>query len=76
MPWRKIPGWEPIDTAPKDAEVLVFGIEGYPGPPDRIWIASWSIDKWVEPGDGRTIYPTHWMPLPNPPSDSRRWPWL
>jgi hypothetical protein len=73
--------WQPIETAPKDrlTNVLLWfpydgkypekcegfcfiGIWGYPGEDDDIcWIDPYDCDKL---GD-----PTHWMPLPNPPSD-------
>jgi len=64
--------WQPIETAPKDVEVLVFD-EGV------ITISLW-IDEDGEGDDGRLKGwweqssnslidppPTHWMPLPDPP---------
>ncbi len=73
-------GWQPIDTAPKDlTEVLVFDPD-YGG----VRLAQyevhaqqpfWSIDVWdlTTIGTSRDrieIFPTHWMPLPDPPVPS------
>jgi len=69
-------GWLPIESAPKDGEQVLL-CDGMWGPylgfyePDR-WVfydrecneAIWNY--WVE-GYG----PTHWMPLPKPPKDSK-----
>lgn len=61
-------GWQPIETAPRD-QVLLLAAEYYgagdwrikcgcslPGGGWLVWGASWE--------------PTHWMPLPPPPTDS------
>jgi hypothetical protein len=61
--------WQPIETAPKNAYVLVFAentvgvarFHEYAYKPEGWWSWDW------EP-DAREIEPTHWMPLPIPPS--------
>lgn len=69
--------WKPIETAPKDAAVLLFGKTA---PEERMVICSkpvvfsgyWSRldESWCASGshwDGPFFEPTHWMPLPEPP---------
>lgn len=56
--------WQPIETAPKDGENILLGINlGY-----LMYAQSsfWLADKWAD-WDWRK--PTHWMPLPEPPED-------
>jgi hypothetical protein len=52
-------GWLPIETAPRDGtEILAWDGEVT----DVIW---WDGLAW---DDGRrTVHPTNWMPLPEPP---------
>ena len=73
--------WQPIDTAPKDGSVLVFGLPSdliinndkllsFSSP--VITTAYWDDidDSFVLTGGtwlGPFIEPTHWMPLPTPP---------
>ena len=61
-------GWQPIETAPKNRAVLVW--DG-----DCMHIASRQdlspSYPWCEEcvcDDPMTVEPTHWMPLPAPPS--------
>lgn len=59
--------WEPITTAPTGERVLVYGAKRLQ------WAVAEYTDKdgWeVEScSDRYSIYPpTHWMPLPEPPS--------
>lgn len=70
--------WQPIDTAPKDGTLVLIAVRG------SCYIASWSDEAQFErfeerPGwqvfvcdDGWYSWaedaPTHWMPLPDPPS--------
>lgn len=67
--------WQPIETAPKDQSILVYGVwqSELGGSTDEpcIWMAWFSYDMWhVEGTDYYACYvinPTHWMPLPQPP---------
>lgn len=75
--------WQPIETAPKDGTtILVFNgpNEGFYTEPGRIGTASYqdytNLDnnKWYADDccDGVTTYnPTHWMPLPAPPTTDK-----
>ena len=64
--------WHPIETAPKDGQHLMLGMA------DEQYVAEGyydeAADAWFPPLQSDTdmpdmrIYPTHWMPLPAPPS--------
>jgi hypothetical protein len=60
--------WQPIETAPKDVEILVWSQyqdTAYLAICDdqQWWTPDWWPEKWTE-----WLYsPTHWMPLPEPP---------
>lgn len=74
-------GWHPIETAPKDGtrilcmdadtgEIRVavrkqFSDEHYEKY-GRHWYEWFSSDEYC-PGHTWSLYPTHWMPLPEPP---------
>jgi hypothetical protein len=67
-------GWQPIATAPKDGTMVMIYDQGDPTP---IAVAYWTTSVWVDGGawvqeehrsDTYTFNPTHWMPLPTPPS--------
>jgi hypothetical protein len=66
--------WQPIETAPKDGRPLLV----YDG--QDITTAKWELDfDWWEicvPSDGyvdsNCISPTHWMPLPEPPTEVQK----
>jgi hypothetical protein len=69
-------GWRPIETAPKDGtEVWLFGTsESSPfsrphiGCEDRE-VAYWHAGGWKSAWcDGWVVEPSHWQPLPAPPS--------
>ena len=64
--------WQPIETAPKDGGVLL-----------GTWFSTWnqqsaihietvcfSFGKWIYAYDGDSCPqpPTHWMPIPPPPT--------
>lgn len=55
--------WQPIETAPTNERVLVY--ESFNGSFD-IHIVKWFNGYW-ESNMGAQFYPTHWMPLPEPP---------
>ena len=56
--------WQPIETAPKETIVLVFD-------PDEgvvtgsLWFSEWALDPGTR---ADLLHPTHWMPLPAPPT--------
>jgi hypothetical protein len=72
--------WQPIETAPKDGtEIILFwpSLESYDGKsseprrgvgkwcaPAGYFTEHWALDGRWTPGDD----PTHWRPLPTPPS--------
>lgn len=68
--------WQPIETAPRDGtpilcfrpDALGHGFSDQSGI-DVLW---WEDGSWTYDGDGRISIdpPTHWMPLPAPPSRS------
>jgi hypothetical protein len=69
--------WQPIETAPKDQPVLLFGRQQPHGMVHWlghfVFSGHWdSVDEaWVSHGstwDGPFYVPTHWMPLPPPPA--------
>ena len=67
--------WQPIETAPKDGEeVLMFargtlGLEYFSvGQYAKADPAFGTVDGWFWTF---AIRPTHWMPLPEPPSEAR-----
>jgi hypothetical protein len=51
--------WQPIETAPKNKHLLGFQGGMYPN-----YFETW----WVNENIGWIRQPTHWMPLPEPPS--------
>lgn len=65
--------WEPIESAPKDGTFILTYDAGssYPDDPEEcIWLVNWDVDRWRIMLDGQSASPTHWMPLPAPPSPS------
>jgi hypothetical protein len=64
---RQQQGWQPIETAPKDREILLYGKRRFT---DGIAQGAWNsggamhLPHWM----GDVTQPTHWMPLPSPPS--------
>lgn len=59
--------WQPIETAPKDGTVILIG--AHLGIDIGLW-ADW-LNGWIDEaqsGYHDPNWPTHWMPLPNPPS--------
>lgn len=71
--------WRDISTAPKDrrAMLLYLSGEGYHGPrPCNIVTGIWTDSGWycICDGYGGVVsgQPTHWQPLPAPPSEGEK----
>lgn len=67
--------WQPIETAPKDGLVMLLypcGMFGTVSPDVGYWDRDKGYEAW-RTLDGERIepMPTHWMPLPDPPSAIR-----
>jgi len=72
--------WLPIESAPKDGEnVMLYAPTenyevciGWYGDTTKKWFACGSEATASDgAGDWQTVYqPTHWMPLPAPPTDA------
>lgn len=67
--------WQPIETAPTSGEsvLLYYGpvfyiMEGRYFPRDTGYNGGMSY-SWVASLDMGDLEPTHWMPLPKPPSE-------
>jgi hypothetical protein len=71
--------WQPIATAPKDRRVLLYYPQRFPGVVCGSWqseeFASYPKPHWVNDRshihgvlNTRAIQPTHWMDLPDAPS--------
>ena len=58
-------GWQPIETAPKDGNHVIAFWPGYKRPCIMWWNKA---DQAFESESDRNEAPTHWMPLPHPPS--------
>lgn len=65
--------WQSIETAPKDgSKILLADYSGFAARgTDGVWICS---GRWLSPegywwdGIERLYTPTHWQPLPTPPT--------
>lgn len=59
--------WMPIDSAPRDGTVVIVYRTEFKGYIPRIGEDYYKDNKWTH----SNIYyqPTHWMPLPSPPTD-------
>lgn len=65
--------WMPIETAPKDGTRIIIWRD------HRVCLARWRTldgdngywDEWSVPMKRLTVPPTHWMPLPSPPTKER-----
>ena len=66
-------GWRPIETAPQDGESILAICNSAYSPKANVtwWSGAWTLysrpdDKWH--GGVSKWWPTHWMPLPAPPT--------
>ena len=60
--------WKPIETAPKDgSQVPVWNQYN----PNGEWpfMGVWDGHAWRIHIDGQIIYPTHWLPIPEPATE-------
>ena len=64
------PKWQPISTAPRDGtNILIF--EADEGTEGTVRIARWRDDTIPTGWTGSEHAPSHWLPLPLPPSTSK-----
>ena len=62
--------WQLVQTAPKDGRKLLMWAPGF----GLDWLVLYWMDGyWREPANsmGLKVVPTHWMPLPAPPTDEK-----
>ena len=62
---RLDPGWQPIETAPKDGTVFLAWAPGREGLPPMFSLCAWHPDGGFCIDELREA--TNWMPLPEPP---------
>ena len=64
------PEWQPIETAPKDGTDVLVVADGvvseaeYWGDDRGWWLANTAPTDYID----SQVWPTHWMPLPPPPT--------
>ena len=62
--------WQPIETAPHETEVLLaFFPSTYISTGIFEKRLSGTLGWWPQMGNSEFIYPTHWQPLPDPPTN-------
>lgn len=61
--------WRPIETAPRDGTSMLLYPSVYLGLPCGIGHYVTRRESWQE-GPYTEVRPTHWRPLPEPPSDT------
>lgn len=61
--------WQPIETAPKDGTEILAWQKGE-GAFVVFWYSRLFNWKWTthDLGGDENLYPSHWMPLPAPPT--------
>ena len=64
------PQWQPIETAPRDGTLILIArmpCDYWHG----IFVGYWNdtIDEWFYSAALLISQPTHWMPLPKPPTE-------
>lgn len=62
------PQWQPIETAPKDGTWILIWLDWIGHPMSSAFDnGSWQNLPWV--ANSKLYNPTHWMPLPKPPTE-------
>lgn len=67
--------WQPIETAPRDRDILVFCLDDEPQVVVAYWFEVPEWAGWMYADDALSglqpegCEPTHWQPLPEPPHD-------
>ena len=62
--------WQPIETAPQDGTTVLACCQGMRWHQVLFWMDDAGDDwtsEWMNMA-GKSYSPTHWMPLPEPPS--------
>ena len=63
--------WQPIETAPEGEVVLVWDADAEEFFPAEFLsqVTGWgNPGEWMDWHGMRLLHPTHWMPLPDPPT--------
>lgn len=78
--------WQPIEGAPKGQTILGwFPYHGTPAERGSVWVIRWCDDRFANKPrpyfqasgwvwgvrSQRSMQPTHWMPLPEPPASTK-----
>ncbi len=69
--------WQPIETAPKDGTDVLIGWFELPGQKSMTIVFWHSFRKawcntWTLFSANAVSQPTHWMPLPEPPQETKK----
>lgn len=68
---RKDGGWQPIETAPKDGTYILGWNDELLSPVVMFWKMGPQYQSyWATAPAHYVKRPTHWMPLPPPPTDA------
>ena len=59
-----VPQWQPIETAPKEAEALLLWDDAHLVP----ICGHWNDGRWENYVEDDLVHATHWMPFPDPPA--------
>jgi hypothetical protein len=60
--------WQPIETAPRDGRwLLVYSDRADRDTKGYFGLERWLADMWCD-SEEQSCGPTHWMPLPEPPT--------
>lgn len=67
--------WQPIKSAPKNGTpVLLWSVYPHPAIPPICITGKYikGLREWVGLNSDIRLHPTHWMPLPEPPTGDER----